>query len=282
MPAKPDVPESHWTRHAAQWAMVGSPLRPVDEDAGLYWHAISTSLAQPELAAARVLLLGATPELASLPWLAGTRLLACDSSRAMLQGVWPSARFPGAFAAALNADWRALPLATGACSLIVGDGSLSTFDGVDDYRRCAQEFHRVLRPGGCLVLRLFCQPEPAELPEAVLADLRRGRVGNFHAFKWRLVMALHASDRDVRLADIWARWEAEFPDPDVVAALSGWPLDAVRTLEAYRDAPARYSFFSLDEVGALLAPQFEFIDAAWPGYELGERCPVACFRRCGA
>jgi len=271
--------ESHWTRHAAQWDKVGSPLRPVGEDADLYWRAISSSLAESELAAARVLLLGVTPELASLPWPAGSSLLACDSSLDMLQGIWPLGRFPGSFAAALNADWLALPLARGACSAIVGDGSLSTFDRADDYRRCAQEFHRVLQPGGCLILRLFCQPRRPESPEQVLADLRRGQVGNFHAFKWRLVMAIHASDENARLADIWARWESEFPAPEPVAALSGWSMDAIRTLEAYRHAAARYSFYGLDEAGSLLSPQFEFLGAAWPGYELGERCPIVSFRR---
>jgi len=29
----------------------------------------------------------------------------------------------------------------------------------------------------------------------------------------------------------------------------------------------------------MLSPEFEFLDAAWPSYELGERCPIASFRR---
>ncbi|MDP2783120.1 MAG: methyltransferase domain-containing protein [Sulfurimicrobium sp.] len=212
-------------------------------------------------------------------WPADSSLLACDSSLDMLQSIWPLGRFPGAFSAALNADWRALPLAPGACKLIVGDGSLSTLGCADDYRRCAREFYRVLQPGGCLVLRLFCQPRKPELPEQVLADLRRGHVGNFHAFKWRLVMAIHASNESACLADIWARWESGFPQPETAAALSGWSLDAIRTLEAYRHASARYSFYGMAELRSMLAPEFEFLDAAWPGYELGERCPIASFRR---
>jgi len=279
MPGQPTASGSHWTRHAAHWGRVGSPLRPVDEDACLYWRAITSNVEEPDLAAARVLLLGVTPELTSLPWPGGSRLLACDSSLDMLQSIWPLGRFPGAAAGALNANWLALPLAAGACTLVVGDGSLSVFERVDDCRRCAQELHRVLQPDGCLVLRLFCQPQTPESPEQVLADLRRGRVGNFHAFKWRLVMAMHASDENARLADIWARWESEFPDPAKAAALAGWPVDAVRTLEAYRNASARYSFFTLAEVRSMLAKEFEFLGAAWPRYELGERCPIAGFRR---
>jgi len=282
MTVEPSPSGSHWTRHAAQWGKIGSPLRPVDEDAALYWHAIRSSLADAELATARVLLLGVTPELASLRWPVGSSMLACDSSLDMLRCIWPSGRFPGAFASPLNANWLALPLPPGACKLVVGDGSLSALGSADDYRRCAQELHRVLQPGGCIVLRLFCQPEAPESPETVLADLRRGHVGNFHAFKWRWVMAIHASDEKARLADVWARWESEFPEPELAAELSGWPLDAIRTLEAYRHASARYSFYTMAEVRSMLSPEFEFLDAVRPGYELGERCPIASFRRRGA
>ncbi len=279
MAVKPTTAESHWARHAAQWADFGSPLRPVAEDSGLYWRAITASLTESALAGARVLLLGVTPELASLPWPGNASLLAVDSSLPMLHGIWPAVKFPGAFAARLNADWLAVPLRSCACHLVIGDGSLSVFAGTSAYRRCAQELHRVLRPDGHAVLRLFCQPESPESPAQVLADLRDGHVGNFHAFKWRLVMAIHASDMRACLADVWACWAAEFPAPEEVAALTGWPLGQIRTLESYRDAPARYNFFSLPEVQALLSPEFELLDAVRPAYELGERCPIVRFRR---
>jgi SAM-dependent methyltransferase len=270
---------SHWARHAAQWAKVGSPLRPVGEDVDLYWRAITSAVADADLATARVLLLGVTPELTSLPWPRASRLVACDLSRDMLRAIWPLGRFPGECAGALNADWQSLPLGSGACNVVVGDGSLSVFSRGEDCRRCAQELGRVLRPGGCLVLRLFCQPSVPESSEQVLADLSGGRVGNFHAFKWRLVMAVHAESESACLGDIWARWESAFPDPRLPAALAGWPFDAVATLEAYRNAAARYGFFGLEDVRTMLAPEFEFLDAAWPRYELGERCPIVAFRR---
>lgn len=257
-------------------------MRPAGEDAALYWNAITSLLAEPDLAEARALLLGVTPEIVSLRWPSGSTLLACDSSQAMLAEIWQPSRFPGTFAGAIQADWRALPVRSGSVGLIIGDGSLCVLECVDDYRACAREFHRTLRPGGGLVLRLFCRPETPESPETVLADLRNGKAGGFHAFKWRLVMAIHAADPSAKLADIWARWESEFPEPEEVAALSGWPPDAVGTLAAYRNAPARYSFFSLEEACELLSPQFELAGTAWPSYELGKRCPVASFRRCHA
>ena len=279
MSRETETDASPWTRHALQWGKVGSPLRPVAEDAEFYWHAITSALPRTELARAQVLLLGATPELASMPWPAGASLMACDLSLDMLRGVWPLGRFPGTLAAAVNANWLALPLDSGSCSVVIGDGSLSVMSRVADFERISLELHRVLQPSGLLVLRLFCQPAVAELPESVLADLRRGHVGSFHAYKWRLVMAIHAGDENASLDDVWKVWTTEFPDPDQVRALSGWPAEAIQTPGAYRGASARYSFFRLAEVRAMLSAEFEFIDAVWPTYELGERCPVASFRR---
>lgn len=279
MPTDPSTPEPYWRQHAAQWQRIGSPLRPAPADAELYWRAISSSLPASALAGARALLLGVTPELASLQWPRESSLIACDTSRDMIRSIWPLGRFPGSFCAVVNANWLALPLASGDCQVVVGDGALTVIEKATDCRRLARELQRVLQPGGSLVLRLFCQPPVAESPEVVLADLRRGRVGGFHAFKWRLVMAMHAADENARLADVWERWESEFPLPETVATMSGWPRAAIDTLGAYRNSAARYSFFTLDAVCDLLAPEFEFVGAEYADHELGERCPIARFRR---
>lgn len=269
----------HWNRHAAQWARIGSPLRPAAEDCALYRDAIARSFPGTEGRSMRVLLLGVTPELASMPWSSETELVACDHSLGMVRHLWPMAQFPGAFAVALNADWLALPLAESRFSMAAGDGSLSQLDYPEDFRRVVAELRRVLRPGGLLVLRLYCRAEPPESVDAVFGDLRAGRVAGFHAFKLRLLIAMHGRGPGARLAEIWERWASEFPDPAETAKLSGWSRETIATMEAYRDAPARYSFPTLDEVRAILAPDFEFLDAAWPHYELGDRCPVVSFRR---
>ena len=275
---KAEVAGSHWKHHATQWAKVGSPLRPVAEDRRLYWQAVEASLDVAAFPAVRALLLGVTPELAALPWPGAAQMVACDSSLDMVRRVWPQNGFPGAFASAVNADWRALPLATARCDLAIGDGCFSVLPDSGSYRRCAQELGRVLRAGGGLVLRLFCPPPIAESAQQVLADLHRGDVGNFHAFKWRLVMAVHAGDAGACLHDVWNVWSRAFPEPDAVAALSGWSLEAIGTLEAYRNATARYSFFSLDQVRDLLSPEFEFLQVLRPSYELGDRCPIVSLR----
>ncbi len=180
----------------------------------------------------------------------------------------------------LGPDWMRLPLAASSCTLALGDGCLTTVPSDEDYRRIAIELHRVLRADNFVVLRMFCALETPECTEAVFDDLRRGAVGNFHAYKWRLVMAMHAHDPAFRLADVWARWDTELPDKAAVAALSGWSMAAINTLTAYRNARARYSFASVAKVAELFAPEFKLVATIYPTYELGERCPIVSFQRC--
>ena len=269
----------HWNRHAAQWAKIASPLRPAAEDCALYRAALAQSIPERQRDAARVLVLGVTPELASLPFGSAVELVACDHAMGMARHLWPLRKFSGAHAAVLNADWLAMPLAASRFDIAVGDGSLSQLDFPREYRRVVGELQRVLRPRALLVLRLYCRPDPPETADAVFDDLRAGRVAGFHAFKLRLLIAMHGRGPGAKLADIWQRWTAEFPDAGTTAKLSGWPRGTIDTMEAYRDAPARYSFPTLEEVRAALAPDFEFVHAAYPHYELGERCPVVSFRR---
>ncbi|MCX5742901.1 MAG: class I SAM-dependent methyltransferase, partial [Proteobacteria bacterium] len=106
--------DGHWVHHARQWARIGAPLRPGPEDV-----AIMASLTG---GVRRALLLGVTPELATLAWPADATLVAVDRSRAMIGAIFPSTQIR---AQALVGDWCALPLADGAIDLAVGDGCLT-------------------------------------------------------------------------------------------------------------------------------------------------------------
>ena len=276
--SKPNA-ESHWARHASHWASVGSPLRPTEPDLKLYREALAAALPSERLARARVLLLGVTPELLGLPWGADATLLAVDNSMGMLQSVWQHGLFRGARADAVSADWRALPLATGSCDLVLGDGALNVFAQQRDWKVCVQELHRVLRPGGCALLRLYCEPGEPESPDQVMADASRAAGRNFHAFKWRLVSAVLADSDTACLGDVWDCWARAFPDPQTAAKATGASAAAISTLAAYRGAGTRYTVFAPDAITRILAPQFEMLQANCPGYELGERFPVALFRR---
>lgn len=236
-----------------------------------------------ELAAERpgqrlgVSILGVTPELATLAWPEGTEITAFDRSRQMIEHVWPRAAvLEGARAVA--AEWTRLPISSGALDLVCGDGCHCLLSLPGEHRRLHAEVRRVLRPGGRFVIRAFVRPEEREGVEAIVADLRAGKIGNFHVLKWRLTMALQRSTAEgVRVADVWEAHRALAAEP----AMRRFPEEVVSTIDAYRDAPARYTFPTLAELGAGLAEHFTLVACHTPGYELGERCPTLVLRAAG-
>jgi len=266
----------HWNRHARQWQWIGGPLRPAAEDMQVFERALQNWHAANRLPVPQAMLLGVTPEIALMRWPPGTRLVAVDHSRAMIDAVWPGAKLGYT---ALCAEWSAPPVSDGSQDIIVGDGCFSALVNGAEYRVTIRAMRRVIREHGIFLMRFFVRPDTREPVAVVVDDLLQGRIGNFHVFKWRLAMALHGSlDEGVRLADIWDAWHATVPDPSQLASGLGWPLRAVLTIDAYRGVATRYTFPTLAEARAAMAESFSEAECFVPGYELGERCPTMSFR----
>ncbi|MCC7484165.1 MAG: methyltransferase domain-containing protein [Burkholderiales bacterium] len=268
-------PADNWTRPAKSWALRASPLRPAAEDIAVYRREIRSWHGAVAPGGVAALLLGVTPEIATMDWPAGTRLTAVDVSRAMIGGVWPGA---SRGQAAVCARWAKLPFPDGSHQVAIGDGCYSVLTA-DAYEATTRSLRRVLRPDGLLVLRWFTRPERPEAPARVFADLAAGRIGSFHAFKWRLAMALHDTlAAGVRLSDIWEVWHAAVPHPERLAAERGWPLPVVGTIDDFRGLATRYTFPTLAEARSTLSDAFDEAACHFPSYELGERCPVIAYR----
>ncbi|CAN5873882.1 class I SAM-dependent methyltransferase [soil metagenome] len=263
-----------WRTHALQWSRVGPPLRPSPEDVAVAGAAIdgwrgATGRDDPTL-----LLLGVTPELCALPTGPQSRMLAVDRSLDMIRGVWPGRLRPAD--AAMRADWLRLPIGAGSVDIALSDGCLSTLPFPGGYAEACAELLRVLRGGGRVIARCFVLPDTPERVDDVLADLRAARCGGFHAFKWRLVMALQPDPEiGVRLADVWDALHAQEGDLASMAERCGWRVEEVRTIEAYRGVQAQYSFPALADLRALFTEAgLAVLDVARPAYELGDRCPT--------
>ena len=265
----------HWERYARDWDLLGTPLRPAAEDVAIYERAVAAWQAG-HARGPRALLLGVTPEIATMGWPRGTQLVAIDRSAAMIAWVWPArAREHGA---AVRGDWLNLPLADASQDVVIGDSPLHQ-RYPHEQRAALQSFHRVLSRDGLLVVRYFCAPDRAEDPKQVFDDLLAGRIGSFHAFKWRLAMALQRSaEEGVAWGAIWDAWHAWVRDPEAMMRARRWPVAQLRTIDVYQGASARISFPTYAEAKALLAETFDPAQTIVPGYELGERCPIVIAR----
>ena len=272
----PSMPRSsHWNKHAQHWRYVKAPLRPCAEDMGLFQQTLSECF--PTRTALDALMLGVTPELAANRWNPTLNLVAVDNTLAMIQSVWPS---NDAHRTVTCGNWLRLPVGDGRMNVAMIDGGLPAISFPDAHRRLAMELHRILKPGGLFMARIFARPDLTESVEDVFTAARGGQIGNFHVFKFRMAMALQGEDpaTGVRLDDVWRSVSARF-DQRALAELTGWPIEEIGTIDAYRGSQASYHFPSVAEMIDVLAGAFECVDRKRGTYELAERCPILAFRR---
>jgi SAM-dependent methyltransferase len=264
--------EGAWATHARHWGLLGPPLRPSPEDIA------TIERVARGVNARRALLLGVTPEIATCAWPDRAELVAVDSSEAMIASVWPAPSVR-ARARALKGDWRALPIDDRSVDFVVGDGVFTVLDYPAGARSLFAESDRVLAKGGHLVVRAFVSPATREDPRAIVDDLRSGRIHGFHAFRWRLAMALQAStEAGAKVADVWRTWHELVPDPRATFATLGWSETLLETIDVYRDSPVTYWFPSIEELAHLASSRFDHASTHLQRYELGERCPTLVFR----
>lgn len=267
-----------WPSHARQWSRIGSPLRPVAEDVSVALRELGAWREEHGDRAPRALLLGVTPELATMAWPPGTSLVAVDRSEPMIATVLPEEGAPQG-TRAVCADWRALPLADGSIDVVVGDGCFSVFAFPDEVRAFSAEVRRVMANGARFVVRVFAAPEERESLDTIARELRAGVIGSFHALKWRLAMAVQSSpERGAVLADVHAACAELAPILAGLASTPGFELDATRTIEAYRGSSVAYTFPTLARLAAVLEDFFEVTASLGKSYELGERCPTLVLR----
>lgn len=271
---------AHWRTFAAQWALLGSPLRPCAEDIRIIEEMFKNV---PEIFGGvvekRALLLGITPEIAAAQCLQGIDLIAVERVRAMIESAWPGNTNGRRV---ICADWAHAPFPDESFDLAIGDGCLMVVGFPDELSLLLASVHRCLHRDGHLMLRLFCRPDIAETPDAVIAALLSGEIGSIHAFKWRLGMAVQGMDDapDVAVDAIWRIWNSARIDASRLAKERGWPLAAVGTLEFYKGSSARYNFMRYDDtIGHLQRAGFDLVAKRTGHYELAMSCPHILLRK---
>jgi SAM-dependent methyltransferase len=255
--------KSHWADFHRRWAQLTPPLRPNKEIAEGLRQAIAGH-------AERVLLLGVTPELADL----GAEVVGVDHSEMMIANIWPG---DTERRRVVKADWLALPFPKGHFSAAIGDGSLNALSCPIAHRRLYEQLAHVIRPGGRFAVRLYKTPDRGEPLAVVRNSAVAGEIGSFHAFKWRLAMAIvaAAADPNIRVETIREVFNREFPDRAALASASGWPAADIDTIDVYKGSSEVYSFPTFDQLRTAIPDSFTDPRLVPVGsYELAERCPL--------
>lgn len=264
MPSSP--PNKHWQDFARQWHRLGSPLRPCAEDVENFRQAMGSN-------PGRCLLLGVTPELAEI----SLQLTAIDNSAAMIAALWTSRNTGNP---AILDDWLDLPFDAGSYDTVIGDGCLVLLSHPMQHKRFFEQLSRVISPGGKILLRAFVSPEQGESRELVCSEALNGKIKGFHAFKWRLSMAIasETTDHNMSVAETCATFDRLIPDRLLLASVTGWSAEDIATIDIYRNSDARYSYPTLAQVRQIIPPSLKETGLMCGHYELAERCPLLSFK----
>lgn len=256
---------AHWGRYAVRSPLFEPPLRPHADVVALLRTLVGDG-------AAPVLLLGVTAMIAD----AFTTVDAVDVNPSVVATRWPG---DSATKRAWVGDWLELGGGDRRYRAVLGDGSLNML-APPQIARLLAIVVGLLEPGGRFACRLFERPEPAFSE----ADLQRTASApgplNFNAFKWQLAMHLAAHRPTLPVTEIRAAFQARWPDRDALARATGWPREAIDTIDLYEGSSVVYAFPSRAEFRELLPEGIEAAEFLACGtYPLAERCPVLSFRR---
>ena len=265
-----------WNDTASRFDDWGPPLRPCPEDIRIMLEMISDWHRLNGTAKPRVFLCGVTPEIVLMSWPFPIDLIGMDQAESMVQKVWPGDQ-PGIRRGVVG-NWLASGLAAGSQDIVVGDGGFAFCTFPDAEKALMAELRRVLAPSGLFLYRHFAQLEAPEKLDEVISAAKLGAIGSFHAFKWRLAMALQMGGASgVRQQEIWQAWMHAGIDPSLLPQ-PGWSERAVSTIDLYEGKEARLYFPTVREFTALMAEAYTDIEVRYPTYELGERCPIIAAR----
>jgi hypothetical protein len=278
MPHGDERGRTHWNSTARSWDLYTSPLRPCGEDVATFLRFINTYSDTPPDGATAALILGVTPEIATMSWPAPTLVTGVDKAQEMVKVVWPG-DVPGLRHAVCD-DWFVLPPPVRPYDVVIGDGSMNALRYPGEMRRLLARLRMLARPGALLILRSFARPAIPESIAALFHAAQTAAAGSFHAFKFRLAMALQARPEEgVTLDEVWQFWRRLESEVEGLSERCGWLPEMVRTIELFRGKQVRLTFPTLDELIAMLqAEGVSLLERHLPQYEMGDRCPIVVGR----
>lgn len=262
-----------WNTIATMWDHWAPPLRPNVEDISILESSLgvwSSDGYAPIDGYAQAVLLGVTPEIATMNFSTPTNLLAIDRSEAMIQHVWPGDISNQR--TAVRGDWINYHIENKSKNIVLADGSLLFFNP-DGVSRLATKVSLMLDSKGIFLARCFVMPERRETVTTILHDVRDGYSDgyhiNFHEFKFRVAMALQRSfEEGVSQDDVWKAVQMILR----VSPNNGFPPADVATIDVYKGKTARHHFPTVSELTTILNTRFSTVTVVKPTYQFGECC----------
>jgi len=273
----PSPQATYWGGDVAhQWHLYGPPLRPCTADIRAIEDAVRRFADRPARPL-NALLWGVTPEIATMSWPEGTQLLAIDKSQPMIDLVWPGD--VAGFRKAVQGDWFEYRCTEPRHDVVIGDGNFAPLDFPRSYRALAAAARASLTDTGIVISRFWVRPSKSETPDAVLEDLRANRIQSFHAFKFRLAMALQDdAETGVAVSEVFAEWKRARVDMGSLLAMTGWQRETVDMIHLYEGKTSRLAFPSIGELEAVMSEYFDTLETRCLDYELGGCCPIVTYR----
>jgi hypothetical protein len=255
--------KNHWNEFHRAWSRLAPPLRPNHE-------VVAAVTEQVHDVPGSALLLGVTPELAHV----GSQLIALDHNHAMVRNIWPG---NSASRWAVVGNWLTPCFRPEFFAVCVGDASLNNLQYPVQWHSFCRELKKLLRPGGRFTCRITTAPESGESTASVKDAVLSGAIGNFHAFKMRLSIAVASENADPRVAvtEVLDHFDRMFPDRDELAQVTGWRRDEIDTIDFYKNSSIATTRPTCRQVLAVVSqvfPNARFVSAG--SYELADRCPL--------
>ena len=254
--------ERGWSDFYKRWDRSRPPLRPHPQSVAAMARLLADH-SGPRL------LLGVTPELAALPG----QTVAMDWSAEMIAQIWPG-NTPDRVV--IRGDWTEMPFAPAQFASAIGDGSLNMMRWPGDYHMILTRLREVVRPGGRIIFRCFTAPETGETVQQLGQEIMASTPIGFHAFKWRLAMAIvhEQQSTNIPVRAIWDAFEQHFRDRDLLSRASGWSLETIAEIDDYRVSPLDKSFPTRTMLREVF-PGMQLLESG--DYEMAERCPLMVF-----
>jgi len=268
--------ESIWSKQSTRWSNVGSPTRPSLEDSAIMTK--QARLCLNYIKEPKICVLGVTPEIIQLDWPNKAKLYAFDSSKDMIKKLWIYNRKIDSQVS--MADWNHLPLKKNSMNFILGDGSFTALQGIEEHKSVTREIERVLKNGGSLIMRCFIRPNKKETINQIKKDVESNKILNFGTLKWRIAMALTDSKTStVQPSHIYNIFHETFKDLSKLTSYNKWTLDDISTLDSYANMSGFFTFLTESSLKQYMPKNLKFISKKIGNYELAERCPTMLFKK---